>query len=354
MKLMMSIEFIKKELIEYDGPTLNLMEVCGSHTAAVSKYGIRSLLSDKIQLISGPGCPVCVTPSAYIDKLIDIALTSACTVVTFGDMMRVPGSFESLSMARSRGAKVKMVYSPMDILFLAEKKPEMNFVYAAVGFETTAPVYALLLDEIIQKGITNVRLLTALKTMPTVIEALLSDNRQEDSRIHGFIAPGHVCAVTGSDIFKPIADKFQIPFSVSGFSGDDLLRSIYGLVCMCRENRFGVENYYKSAVDGAGNKIALEKVNKYFEVYDCTWRGIGCIKGSGLALRDEYAIYDAGSRELNEDVRFNQACKCGEILTGKAKPSDCPLFSTICTPNTPKGACMVSLEGCCYHHYRNR
>lgn len=351
---MMSIDLIKKELIEYDGPVLNLMEVCGSHTAAVSKYGIRSLLSDKIHLISGPGCPVCVTPSAYIDRLIELALQPDCMVVTFGDMMRVPGSHESLNMARSRGAKVKMVYSPMDILPLAQKEPEKQFIFAAVGFETTAPVYALLLEEIEQRGIENIRILTALKTMPAVIDSLLSDNRQAECAIHGFIAPGHVCAVTGSDIFKPIADKFKIPFSVSGFSGEELLRAIYGLLCMCRENRYGVENYYKSAVDCAGNKIAYEKVNKYFEICDCTWRGIGSVKGSGLALKDEYSIYDAGSRGLNEDIRFNHACKCGDILTGKAMPKDCPLFGKVCTPNTPKGACMVSLEGCCYHHYRNQ
>ena len=352
--LMLSIDFIKKELIEYDGPVLNLMEVCGSHTAAVSKFGIKSLLSDKIRLISGPGCPVCVTPSAYIDRLIELALQPNFTVVTFGDMMRVPGSQESLNMARSRGASVKMVYSPMDILTLAKNEPEKEFVFAAVGFETTAPVYALLLDEIILREIKNIRLLTALKTMPAVIEALLSDRRDEESAIHGFIAPGHVCAVMGSDIFKPIADKFQIPFSVSGFSGEELLRGIHGLVDMCKEHQYGVKNYYKSAVDGVGNKIAHEKVSKYFEISDCTWRGIGCVKGSGLILKDEYSVYDAGSRVLNEDISYNHACRCGEILMGKAMPKDCPLFGKVCTPNTPKGACMVSLEGCCYHHYRNR
>lgn len=350
---MLTIDFIKKELIEYDGPVLNLMEVCGSHTAAVSKYGIKSLLSDKIRLISGPGCPVCVTPSSYIDRLIELSLQSDCTVVTFGDMMRVPGSSESLNMVRSRGAKVKMVYSPMDILSLAAKEPDMKFVFAAVGFETTAPVYALLLEEIEKNSINNIYLLTAIKTMPAVIESLLSDGRQEENAIHGFIAPGHVCAVTGSDIFIPVADKFRIPFAVSGFSGEELLRAIYGLVCMCREKRYGVENYYRTAVSHMGNETARQKVNKYFKTCDCIWRGIGNVKGSGLALKDKYMIYDAGSRGLDKDIKFNKVCRCGDILTGKAMPSDCPLFGTGCTPNAPKGACMVSLEGACYHHYRN-
>lgn len=349
---MLSIEYIKKELMEYDGPKLNLMEVCGSHTAAVSKFGIKSILSDKIRLISGPGCPVCVTPSAYIDRLIELSLKPQCMVVTFGDMMRVLGSRENLNMAKSRGARVKMVYSPMDILTLAEKEPRTEFVFAAVGFETTAPVYALLLEEIEQRNITNIKLLTALKTMPAVIESLLEDNREQ--AIHGFIAPGHVCAVTGSDIFNPIAEKFKIPFSVSGFSGEELLRAIYGLVCMCKERRYGVENYYKTAVNATGNIIACEKINKYFDISDCSWRGIGVIEGSGLVLKEKYNIYDAGSKGLDEDIRYNQACKCGEILTGKAVPADCALFDTVCTPSTPKGACMVSLEGCCYHYYRNR
>lgn len=352
--LPMKTDNIAKWLGEYNGRRLNLMEVCGSHTASISKYGIRTMLSERINLISGPGCPVCVTPTAYIDRLIKLALEENCTIVTFGDLMRVPGSRMSLGQSKSLGTKVVMVYSPMDTLKLAVNNPQEQYVFAAVGFETTAPVYALLIEEIIKRQITNVRLLTAIKTMPAVIETLLSQRAgSKEGRIDGFIAPGHVCAVMGSDIFKPIAKKFEVPFSVSGFEGSELMAAIYGLVKMCNDKRYDVENYYPLAVDNTGNLIAQDKMHKYFEACDCVWRGMGVVSKSGLILREEYSVYDAGSVGLNEDVHINRACRCGEILSGMAKPSDCPLYGTVCTPESPQGACMVSMEGSCYHSYRN-
>lgn len=351
---MMRFENKKKYLQEYNGKPLNLMEVCGSHTAAISKYGVRDILSEQINLISGPGCPVCVTPTAYIDRLIELAMEDKCTVVTFGDLMRVPGSVRSLGQARSQGAKVTMVYSPMDTLKLAEGNPHMQYVFAAVGFETTAPVYALLLEEIIKNKIPNICLLTAIKTMPPIIHELLSQRVDNTAgQIDGFIAPGHVCAVMGSDIFIHTAHRFRVPFAVSGFGGEELIDAIYGLVKMCEDGRYDVENYYLSVVNNKGNLIAQEKMNKYFVPYDCVWRGMGVVKASGLMLRDEYTVYDAGSIGLNQDIHINRACRCGEILSGTAKPSDCPLFGRICTPDNPQGACMVSMEGSCYHSYRN-
>ncbi len=351
--LQMKLESVIGYLRNYNGRKLNLMEVCGSHTAAISKFGIRGMLSENISLISGPGCPVCVTPTAYIDKLISLSLDEGCTIVTFGDLMRVPGSRMSLGQAGSIGVRAVMVYSPMDTLKLAMNNPKQQFVFAAVGFETTAPVYALLLEEIIKNNITNIRLLTALKTMPPVIEFLLSQRKADEPGIDGFIAPGHVCAVTGSGIFKPLAHSYKIPFAVSGFTGEELLAAIYGLVRMCADGRCGVENYYPSVVNNEGNLIAQDKLAEYFVPYDCVWRGMGIVKASGLVLRDKYSEYDAGSIGLDEDVHVNKACRCGEILSGKAGPLDCPLFGRVCTPDNPQGACMVSLEGSCYHSYRN-
>ena len=214
----MKLEEVKRYLKEYDGPEVCIMEVCGSHTAAISKNGIRGMLSPKIKLLSGPGCPVCVTPTAYVDRLVELAMTPNTCVVTFGDMLRVPGSRTSLSEAAGQGAKSVMVYSPMDIIKMAEEHPEMTYVFAAVGFETTTPVYALLMDEIIEKDLKNIKLLTALKTMPGVVAYLC----REGARIDGFLAPGHVAAVTGSDVFKPLAVQYQIPFGVGGFEGEEI------------------------------------------------------------------------------------------------------------------------------------
>lgn len=325
---------------------MRIMEICGSHTAAIAKNGIRSLLSDKIELISGPGCPVCVTPTAYVDRAITLAETPGNVVVTFGDLMRVPGSTYSLAEAKGSGARVEMVYSPLDILALAEKEPETTFIFAAIGFETTTPVYALLVDTLVREQIQNVKLLTALKTMPPVVEKLLSDGVE----IHGFLAPGHVSVVTGSRAFQPLAEKYALPFGVAGFSGEELLTALYGIVKARGEGK--VFNFYPAVVTEEGNLRAQELVEKYFVVGDATWRGLGEIAGSGLYLREEYARYDAGSRGLSEDQKKNKACRCDRVLTGRVKPKECPLFGSVCTPLTPQGACMVSEEGSCNAAYR--
>lgn len=346
----MDISYIKQYLKEYDGPSLRLMEVCGTHTASIAKNGIKSMLSDSIKLISGPGCPVCVTPTAYVDKLIDLAVNEGCVIATFGDLIRVPGSKMSLSTAKGEGAQVAMVYSPFDVIDLAKKNPEKQYVFAAVGFETTTPVYSMLLDEVIKDDINNVRLLTSLKTMPEVIASLMDEGCEVD----GFLAPGHVCAITGSEIFEPVAKEYKVPFAVSGFSGEELLIAIYGLVRMIQEKDYSVKNFYTSIVEDKPNAKAYDSVNKFFEKSDAMWRGMGVIPSSGMSLKSDFSKYDAGSKALSTDNPKSNGCRCGEILKGKLESKDCPLFGTACTPSNPQGACMVSTEGSCFYAYNYR
>ena len=339
---MPDLEMMKKYLAEYDGPEMNIMEVCGSHTGAIARYGIPGMLSEKIHLISGPGCPVCVTPSAYIDRLIELALKPDTCVVTFGDLLRVPGSKKSLSQAKGEGAQVQMVYAPTDMIALAEQKPDTTFVFAAVGFETTMPAYALLLDEIIRKNLKNVKLLTALKTMPEIIDGLM----ESGARIDAFIAPGHVSVITGSKIYAPLAARWNIPFGIAGFEAVELLTALYGIVLSRGCGR--VMNFYPQVVTETGNTAAQNAVRKYFQPSDAAWRGLGTVRNSGRVLRAEYEVFDAGSRALNEDHKMNKACCCDRILTGAMRPNECPLFGRICTPLSPQGACMVSTEGSCF------
>lgn len=338
----MTLVEMRKFLAEYDGTKINIMEVCGSHTAAITKHGIRELLSPNIQLISGPGCPVCVTTTAYIDRLIELAQMPNTCVVTFGDLFRVSGSAYSLSEIQSMGGRVVMVYSPMEILTLAEQEPKTLFVFAALGFETTTPIYAILMDEIIEKKIKNIKLLTALKTMPPVIRHLCDFG----ASMQGYLAPGHVAAITGSDVFLPLAEKYQIPFAVSGFEGEEILRALCGIVMNYGEGK--VLNFYPSVVSAKGNIRAKKLVEKYFCKSDASWRGMGMVAESGMELRPEYERYDAGSRGLFDDKKRNKACCCDKVLMGNMQPQECPLFGKTCKPLTPQGACMVSQEGSCH------
>ncbi len=335
-------------LRDYDGPEAVLMEVCGTHTAAISENGIPALLSPKIRLVSGPGCPVCVTVAAYIDRLTELAMEPDTCVVTFGDLMRVRGSKISLRDAEAAGGRARMVYSPLDVLALAEREPETTFVFAAVGFETTTPVYALLLDTLIEKDIRNVKLLTALKTMPAAIDWICAQR----GGVTGFIAPGHVSVITGSDLYKPLAEKWGLPFSVAGFSGPELLYAICRLIL--DRGRGVVTNCYPSAVTAEGNRVARERVARYFRPCAAAWRGIGILEDSGMELRDEYLRFDAGSRGLVTDQLAVPGCCCGRVIVGSMAPTGCPLFGRACTPQTPQGACMVSLEGSCYNYFINK
>ncbi|RKM57209.1 hydrogenase formation protein HypD [Butyrivibrio sp. X503] len=338
------IKAIAEQLKNYDGDEVRIMEVCGTHTAAISENGIPSMLSPKIKLISGPGCPVCVTVTAVIDKLVELSMRDDTIVLTFGDLIRVKGTNKSLADAKADRAHVKMVYSPMETVKMAENDPSHTYVFAAIGFETTAPVYAMVLEEAIAKGLDNLKLLTSIKTMPQVIRWVVKNG----GGIDGFIAPGHVATITGSDIFKELSEELELPFVVSGFEGAQLLLTIYALTCM--KGKKGIKNLYKSVVTPEGNVKAKELLNKYFESSDASWRGMGKIKGSGLVLKKEFEKYDAGSRDLDED-NMPAGCCCASVLVGKIKPSDCPMYGKNCTPDNAHGACMVSTEGSCYNYF---
>ncbi|RDU22967.1 hydrogenase formation protein HypD [Anaerosacchariphilus polymeriproducens] len=342
---MITLETIKDYLKKYDGEELTFMEVCGTHTAAISQSGITEILSDKIRLVSGPGCPVCVTVASYIDKLVSLSMEENTCVATFGDMLRVRGSEKSLNDAKASGGKVILVYSPMDVIDIAKKNTQLNYVFAAVGFETTTPIYSLMLKQIIEEKIENLKLLTALKTMPKVIDWVCS----VDSPINGFIAPGHVSVITGSDYFKELALKWNMPFVVSGFEAIDLLNAIYALINY--KDKGEVLNLYPAYVTDKGNKAAQKQVEQYFTSCKSAWRGIGQIEDSGMQLKEEYLKYDAGSQNLIEDSKINEGCCCDKVIIGTINPTQCPLFKKVCSPETPQGACMVSTEGSCYHYY---
>ncbi|MDR1496346.1 MAG: hydrogenase formation protein HypD, partial [Clostridiales Family XIII bacterium] len=276
------IEYLKN----YDGRPLRLMEICGTHTAGIFKSGIRSILPDRIRLISGPGCPVCVTPAAYIDKCVEYASEPGFALVSFGDMIKVPGSADaglplSLERAKGLGARVELVYSPFDTLEMAEREPDTIFIVAAVGFETTAPAYALLMDEIVNRGITNISLLTALKSALPAIEWVC-----ENSSVDGFLCPGHVSVITGSRVYEPLAEKYGKPFVVAGFEEAHLVDAIYELVKSA--SRGTVINLYAETVTENGNAKAREIVDKYFERGAAVWRGLGPLADSGLYLRPLY------------------------------------------------------------------
>ncbi|MCM1307552.1 MAG: hydrogenase formation protein HypD [Butyrivibrio sp.] len=342
---MRKLQEIAEALRGYDGEPLTFMEVCGTHTASISQNGIADMLSPKIKLVSGPGCPVCVTVASYIDRLTELSREENTCVVTFGDMLRVRGSRQSLREAAAEGGNVRMVYSPIEVIGLALENPGTRYVFAAVGFETTAPVYAILAEEAVSRGISNIRLLTALKTMPAVIDRICG----EPNELSGFIAPGHVSVVTGSRAFLPLAEKYGLPFVVAGFEGGELLAAVYALVKL--KGRAGVYNFYPRAVSEEGNVRAREKVEKYFEPCDAAWRGMGIIPSSGMRLRKEYAALDAGSGGLFEDAAFNKGCSCPDVLTGRLSPTKCPLYGSVCTPDNPQGACMVSSEGSCFNYF---
>lgn len=340
---MPDLKAVKEYLRTYDGEEQTIMEVCGTHTAAISENGIPDMLSPKIRLISGPGCPVCVTVAAYIDRLIALSLEDDTTVVTFGDLIRVKGSDMSLSDAAAGGGSIRMVYSPFEIIKMAQEAPQRRFVFAAVGFETTTPIYALIAEQVINSGIRNIKFLTALKTMPEAIKAANS------SKITGFLAPGHVSVITGHKLFAKLAKELGVPFVTAGFKGEELLTAIYALLHL----RGGKSlNMYPSAVTYEGNKRAQAAVARYFEPCKAAWRGMGIIENSGMRLRDAYSGLDAGSADLTED-KMSRVCRCGDVISGRKAPYECPAFGKVCTPDSPLGACMVSMEGSCFHYYIN-
>ncbi len=325
---------------------VRLMEVCGTHTMAIAQFGLKSLLPEQVMLVSGPGCPVCVTPVGYIDHAIALSGLPDTIITTFGDLLRVPGSHSSLMVERAKGADIRIVYSALDAVKLAAELPEKQVIFLGVGFETTTPTVAAAILSAEQQGRANFSVLTSHKTMPGPMQALSAD---PELKIRGYLCPAHVSTVIGSDAYLPLADQFGIPCVVTGFEPADLLQGVLMLVRQCRAGQARVENQYSRAVSAHGNAKAQELVRTLFEPVDAVWRGLGVLPGSGLVLREAYAAFDAARRfqvELPDAVE-PAGCRCGEVLTGRISPVGCPLFGTVCNPETPVGACMVSSEGSC-------
>jgi hydrogenase expression/formation protein HypD len=333
------------------GRTYKLMEVCGGHTHTIYRYGIDGLLPPQVQLVHGPGCPVCVLPMGRIDDGIAIAHQPNVIFTCFGDMMRVPGSHGSLQEARAEGADVRMVYSPLDALAIARSNPEQEVVFFAIGFETTAPSTALTLRRAKAEGIANFSCMSNHVTIVPPLRALLDSPGVE---IDGFIGPGHVASILGARPFEFIPSEYCKPFVISGFEPLDVLQSIQMLLAQLSGGRCEVENQYGRVVEWDGNALALEAMAEVFEVRaHFEWRGLGSIPHSALALSAAYAELDAERRFAVPGVRVAdpQECQCGEVLTGAIKPWDCKVFGTACTPERPIGTCMVSPEGACAAYY---
>jgi len=346
---MITLQQVKDELKSYNGRKIKIMEVCGTHTSSIFKNGIRSLISPQIQLISGPGCPVCVTSSAYIDKLVEHSLKENCCVLTFGDMMKVKGNKLSLTEAKATGGNVRILYSPLSSIKIAMENSNTQFVFAAVGFETTTPIYSLLIEEIIKNKIKNLKILTSLKTIIPAL-SFICDNEEN---IDAFLCPGHVSVITGSSVYNDLAKKYNKPFVVGGFEGEHILAAIFEIVRQISNNEHCMKNMYVNAVSNEGNKKAIEITRKYFCSTDDYWRGIGVIKNSALKLRPEYIEYDAGS-DFAESVENNpKGCRCTDVILGRINPVECPLFGKTCTPLNAIGPCMVSTEGACGIWYKN-
>ena len=330
---------------------IRLMEVCGTHTVSIFRSGIRSILPDTISLISGPGCPVCVTAQKEIDAFIELSKVNDVIITTFGDLMRVPGTESSLQKERADGRDIRIVYSTSDALEIAGKNPDKKVVFLGVGFETTAPTIAASVYSARQMNIKNFYVYAAHKLVPPALDALMS---MDDTRIDGFILPGHVSIVIGTNAYQAFFDKYKIPCVVAGFEPADLLRAISMLVEQVESNTPKLENGYPRAVTPDGNRKAQKIMDEVFETVDTSWRGIGTILKSGLKFRNEFKSCDA--QKMIEftvpDSKDPKGCACGEILTGIKIPPQCPLYKSVCTPVDPIGPCMVSSEGTCAAYYR--
>jgi hydrogenase expression/formation protein HypD len=336
-----------KEIIEnYNGRKLRIMEVCGTHTHEIFRLGIRKILPETIELISGPGCPVCVTPVSFIDEAIMLALEHGAVICTFGDLIRVPGTEMSLAGARSKGAVLKTVYSPLDAVEFAKENPDKNVVFLAVGFETTTPVACLSVKKAKALGLKNFTLLVANKTMPNAYKAL-----KNSADI--FLYPGHVNAIAGNSVCEALV-KEGVSGVVTGFTANEILTAFAVAIQLSKTGKPFFKNCYPRVVKPEGNIQAQKLMNEIMEPCDTEWRGLGIIKNSGLKLRDEYSEFDARKRFNLPALtgRSNPACRCGDVLQGKCRPSDCKVFGTGCTPQHPIGACMVSNEGACSAYYQ--
>ena len=337
-------------------PAVRMMEVCGTHTMAIAKSGLRQVLPSHIKLISGPGCPVCVTPAAAIDQILELSSRPGVTLTTYGDLMRVPGSVrgDDLRRRRALGADVRVVYSPMDALEIARKEPERQVVFLGVGFETTAPGTAISVLEAREQGLENFSMLSLLKSTAPALRALMA---REDVAIDALICPGHVAAILGSDAFAFLPEEYGLAAVVAGFETGDLLYAVHALLQQVKDGKPRLENEYTRVVTPKGNEAALAVMEQVLEPRGDLWRGLGFIPDSGLGLKAEFAPWDAVKKFSLSPVTRDVAtpCRCGDVICGLIEPAQCPLFGKACTPEAPTGPCMVSGEGACaaaYHYGR--
>ena len=330
---------------------VTMMEVCGTHTMSIFRSGIRTLLPTSIRLLSGPGCPVCVTPAGYLDEAVALSEREEVLIVTFGDMMRVPGSSSSLERQRAAGKKIVVVYSPLEALNIAGNNPDKKVIFLAIGFETTSPSVAVTAIEAMKRGVSNFYLLSSHKRIPPALKLLAQDS---DLKVDGFILPGHVSTIIGVNPYLFLASEYGLPSVICGFEPLDILQGIFMILNQIRENRSAVEIQYKRIVKDGGNPRAMAVLNEVFAGADSEWRGLGVIANSGYALRKGYKDLDAKEVfSLNRVTSVeNQGCICGEILKGRKTPLQCPNFGESCTPYSPLGPCMVSSEGTCAAYYK--
>jgi hydrogenase expression/formation protein HypD len=338
-----------------DAPEMAFMEVCGTHTMAIFRQGIRALLPSNLRLVSGPGCPVCVTPTSYLDIALALARRGDVTIATFGDLVRVPGSYSSLERDKAAGCDVRIVYSPLDAVGLAAASAPKQVVFLGVGFETTTPAVAQSVLEADRLGLSGFRVLVAHRRVVPALEALLAS---PDLKLDGFLLPGHVSVILGSEAYRFLL-RSGVSGVVTGFEPADILRALIRLVQAAREGQPVLENQYARLVSPEGNRLACEAMDRVFEPVDAEWRGLGILPRSGLALRADYARFDALGlleatelRAIREAVRDESGCRCGEVLTGTVRPPECSFFGSDCTPETPVGPCMVSSEGTCAAYYK--
>ncbi|MBD3345858.1 MAG: hydrogenase formation protein HypD [Chitinivibrionales bacterium] len=329
---------------------VTIMEVCGTHTMEIGRLGLRPLLPENVELVSGPGCPVCVTPGTVIDRAAELALEHDVTVCTFGDMMRVPGNKTSLENARRRGAAIEVVTSPLQVLQLAESNPSEEYVFIAVGFETTIPVVARTVVIASEKRLSNISFIICHRLVPPALDVLIDD---KDIALSGFLLPGHVSAIIGMQAYAGLTGA-KIPGVVTGFEPLDIIGGIQAVMTLLTEHRYEVVNRYPRIVKPEGNPHALQLMSEVFSPADAVFRGIGPIPNSGLALQEQFGSYDACRKykiDIQEDI-MPKGCSCGAVLKGIIRPDQCPLFAGACTPNSPVGPCMVSSEGSCAAYYR--
>ncbi|MDO5570365.1 MAG: hydrogenase formation protein HypD [Bacteroidales bacterium] len=344
------VNALVRKIKENISQPLRIMEICGGQTHALLKYGIQELLGDKITMIHGPGCPVCVTPQNIIDKAFDLSLEKNIIMTTFGDMARVPGSKGSLLYAKSFGADIRILYSPLDIFQIASENNDKEIVFFSIGFETTAPIHALAIKYAFDNDIQNVSFLTSLVTVPAALKYLLSDR---DAEIDGILGAGHVCAVSGYEDYEKLAEEFKVPISITGFEPEELLLGILNCVNLIVKGEHCVINSYPEVVVRKGNEKAIGLINEVFDVFDNNWRGLGVIPKSGLIINKKYEHYNSALRFKisDKDVIINVDCRAGEIMRGKLQPNECSLFGRLCNPDNPQGASMVSSEGACAAYY---